>query len=117
VRTDRTIPSVGLASGTYGVWGPEITADGPSSTTPTASDGFRYLHTNPAAGFLAPLTPEYLLSLLPKDLVEGRNLFFYADPYVEQQLLRQAALRETGQAYFRRPVSGVDRHPAESASV
>ncbi|MCK7501679.1 MAG: hypothetical protein MZW92_75470 [Comamonadaceae bacterium] len=49
---------------------------------------------------LAPLTPEYLLGLLPKNLVEGRNLFFYADPYVEQQLLRQAALRETGQAYF-----------------
>ncbi len=110
VRTDRTIPGVGLASGTYGVWGPEITADGPSSATPTASDGFRYLHTNPAAGFLAPLTPEYLLGLLPKNLVEGRNLFFYADPYVEQQLLRQAALRETGQAYFLNGLAFDDRY-------
>ncbi len=112
VRTDRTIPGVGLASGTYGVWGLEITADGPSSTTPTASDSFRYLHTNPAAGFLAPLTPEYLLGLLPKNLVEGRNLFFYADPYVEQQLLRRAALRETGQAYFLNGLAFDDQYQA-----
>jgi filamentous hemagglutinin len=59
-----------------------------------------YLRHGPAAGLLAPLTPEYLLGLLPQRLVAGTTLSFYADPFTEQQLLRQAGLKEVGQAYF-----------------
>jgi filamentous hemagglutinin len=67
---------------------------------PRNSSGTRFLHTSPASSALAPLGPDYLLSLLPAELANGRDLLFLADPAVEQQLLREAALQETGRAWF-----------------
>jgi filamentous hemagglutinin len=67
---------------------------------PSAAAHVQYLNASPVSEVLAPLTPAYLLQQLPADLVNGSNLFFYADPYVEQQLLRKAALQQTGRNYF-----------------
>ncbi|MGH3850122.1 MAG: hypothetical protein ACRDRT_10525, partial [Pseudonocardiaceae bacterium] len=54
------------------------------------------------------------MRLLPDRLRPGTVPTFYADPYVEQQLLRQAALAQTGQAYF---VNGLAYDDAHRVSV
>ncbi|MEN6586581.1 MAG: filamentous hemagglutinin N-terminal domain-containing protein [Sulfuricella sp.] len=48
---------------------------------------------------LAPVGQSYLLGLLPPDLRPGATPFLM-DAWLEQQTLRQAALRETGQSTF-----------------
>jgi hypothetical protein len=55
------------------------------------------------------VTPEYLLAQLPPELVAGHDLLFFADPYVESQLLARAALQETGRAYFVNGQAGDDQ--------
>ena len=54
----------------------------------------------PATDVLASLSPAALVAALPDSLKPGTTLTFYADPYVEEQLLRQAALTQTGQTSF-----------------
>jgi filamentous hemagglutinin len=68
-----------------------------------------YLYSSAATEILDPLTPEYLLAQLPADLVTSSNLLFFADPYVESQLLARAALTQSGHAYFVNGQAGDDR--------
>jgi hypothetical protein len=42
--------------------------------------------------------------------VQGSNLLFFADPFLEQQLLRQAALKEVGRGYFVNGLAFDDQH-------
>ncbi len=90
-------------STTAATYSPAPPAAGVNATLEASSArtlNLRYMNSNAASAVLTPLGPDYLLSLLPQNLVTSNDLLFFADPYVEQQLLRQAALRETGGAYF-----------------
>ena len=42
--------------------------------------------------------------------MNGSNLFFYADPYLEQQLLRKAAVQQTSRNYFINGLAYDDRY-------
>jgi filamentous hemagglutinin len=61
---------------------------------------------------LAPVGQSYLLNLLPANLRSGTA--FLMDAWLEQQSLRQAALRETGQATF---LAGLSYDEANNLSI
>ena len=76
---------------------------GGGASLPPGFAGIGFLNGNPLTGSLSPLSPAYLLSLLPENLRASGNSgvgLFYADAYLEEQLLREAALAATGRAYF-----------------
>ena len=64
--------------------------------TPTAPTVFS---SAAQLSLLAPVGQNYLLDLLPPELRPGSTTFLM-DAWLEQQSLRQAALRETGQSTF-----------------
>lgn len=64
--------------------------------TPTAPTVFS---SAAQLSLLAPVGQSYLLALLPPELRPGSTTFLM-DAWLEQQTLRQAALRETGQSTF-----------------
>ncbi|KPC52541.1 beta strand repeat-containing protein [Amantichitinum ursilacus] len=97
-------------------------ATGASSagTTPAATTGasagpdISYLKHNAGDDLLSGLSPADLVNNLPANLKPDTGVQFYADPVIEQQLLTQAALQQTGQAYF---VNGLSYDDQTKASV
>ncbi|WP_211251765.1 DUF637 domain-containing protein, partial [Andreprevotia chitinilytica] len=79
------------------------TKDGSATVTQTAAataPSITYLKHNAADDLLASIGPASLVANLPSNLLPQTGMQFYADPYLEQQLLTQAALKQTGQAWF-----------------
>jgi filamentous hemagglutinin len=85
----------------------------PPGLMPAGDTDIRYVDTSPAGTVLNTLGPDVLLADLPPELRPDTQTF-YADPYTEDQLLRQAALKETGHAYF---VNGLAWDDQNRASV
>ncbi|MHB0987019.1 MAG: hypothetical protein ACYC05_15770, partial [Sulfuricella sp.] len=81
-----------------------------STFTPTAPTLFS---SAAQLSLLAPVGQSYLLALLPPELRPGSTTFLM-DAWLEQQSLRQAALRETGQSTF---VAGLAYDAASGLSV
>ncbi len=87
-----------------------------STSTPTATSGVdvTYLKHNSGDDVLGGISAGVLVNNLPADLRPDSSVAFYADPVIEQQLLTQAALQQTGQAYF---VNGLSADDQTKASV
>jgi filamentous hemagglutinin len=90
--TPTTPATPALGSGT-----PSFPAPPAGATfTPTAPTVFS---SAVQLSLLAPVGQSYLLGLLPPELRPGSTTFLM-DAWLEQQTLRQAAMRETGQSTF-----------------
>ncbi|KPC52546.1 hypothetical protein [Amantichitinum ursilacus] len=91
-----------------------------AGTTPAATTGasagpdVTYLKHNAGDDLLGGVSPADLVNNLPANLKPDTGVQFYADPVIEQQLLTQAALQQTGQAYF---VNGLSYDDQTKASV
>ncbi|WP_283150486.1 filamentous hemagglutinin N-terminal domain-containing protein [Silvimonas soli] len=87
-----------------------------AASTPTATSGVdvTYLKHNSGDDVLGGISAAVLVNNLPADLRPDSSVAFYADPVIEQQLLTQAALQQTGQAYF---VNGLSADDQTKASV
>ena len=91
-----------------------------SGSVPAIPTGSAFTPTAPALfssaaqlSLLAPVGPNYLASLLP-DSLRNSSTPFLMDAWLEQQALKQAALRETGQAAF---IAGLAYDEASGLSV
>ncbi|WP_345817682.1 filamentous hemagglutinin N-terminal domain-containing protein (plasmid) [Paraburkholderia sp. PREW-6R] len=100
--------TAGSGGGTVSVPGSPAT-----QTVAGATHSATYLVSSPAAQVMGDIGAAQLLASLPASLQPNTTQFYY-DPFIEDQVLQQAALAQTGQASF---ISGLSFDNQNQTSV